>query len=132
LQLLVEYAQSPDNLLILDRYKYSGIAYGTADGLEAPWLRTIQSCIPDADLNIYIDISVDESKRRRPERRDYYETNYEKLQRVRDIYRAEFQYVSADDSDQCLIVDGERSQEEVTKEIVEAIWKRIGSPFSDS
>lgn len=131
LQLLTEFALSPDNLLILDRYKLSGLVYGIADGLNAEWLQTIQSCLPDADLNILIDISVDESKRRRPERRDYYEKNFAMLEVVRDAYRDHFHHMLMDEPSEFEIIDGQLPVSEVTKKIVEAIWKRIGEAFTD-
>ena len=78
LHLLAEFALSPHNLLILDRYKFSGIAYGIADGLDKSWLKLVQSPLPDADLNVLLNISAEESYRRRPDRRDYYEAQSQK------------------------------------------------------
>jgi len=132
MEMLIEFAMSTDNLLILDRYKWSGVVYGTIDGLESKWIKNIQSSLPDADMNILIDISVEESVRRRPVRRDNYERNLDMLNKVRAQYRTEFEAAASDDSaNSHLIVNGERDPEEVTNEIVAAIWKRIGDAFSD-
>ncbi len=125
--LLVEYAQSTDNLLLLDRYKMSGVAYGASDGLEANWVRTVQSCIPDADLNVLLDITVEESRKRRPERRDYYERQFDKLHRTRGYYLREFDQLCASDAEACLVVSGEQDRESITKQIVNAILGRLTS-----
>lgn len=124
LPMLIEYAQSPDSLLILDRYKMSGIAYGNAEGIDAEWLRSVHNCLPDADLNIYLDISVEESMRRRPERRDWYERNTAMLQCVRDIYLHEFDAADDRDFGYCVIA-GDQPQEAITEQIVAAIWDSI-------
>ena len=130
LHLLVEFANSPSNLLILDRYKISGLAYGCADGLESSWLQLIQSVLPDADLTVLLDVSVEESKRRRPERRDYYETNYNKLEEVRSNYLAIFKELcdaqSGERPDESyLVVDGSLPPSKVSQKIVAAIWEKL-------
>lgn len=130
LPMLVEFAMDPSNLLILDRFKMSGVAYGVADGLDLQWVDMIQSCIPDADLNIMLDISVEESKRRRPERRDYYETNFEKLEHIREIYLAEFSRRADASAGEYLILDGSIGPDSLKERIVSAIWKRMNI-FSD-
>lgn len=121
LTMLTEFAMSPDTLLLLDRYKMSGMVYGAADGLEELWLKIIQAGLPDADLNILIDISIDESRQRRPERRDYYETNFEKLQRVRDGYLDGFRFAF---SEEYAIVDGMRDQTAILLQLIDLIRMR--------
>ena len=72
--------------VILDRYYASGLVYGTANGVPEQFLRTIHALLPKPDLYIFVDIPVEESYRRRPERRDRYEKQKGMLERVRDIY----------------------------------------------
>jgi thymidylate kinase len=122
LPMLVEYAQESNNLLILDRYKMSGVAYGAGDGLEANWVRAVLNCLPDADLNVLLDITVEESKQRRPKRRDFYELDLPKLQIVRETYLREFDELGEPDY---LIFDGSKPARDLTHEIVNAIWKKI-------
>lgn len=122
LPLLVEYAQAPNNLLILDRYKMSGVAYGAGDGLEANWVRNIMCSLPDADLNILLDITVEESRQRRPHRRDLYEMNLPKLELVREAYLREFNELGAPEY---IILDGSLPVRDLTLRIVDAIWKRM-------
>lgn len=129
--LLVEFAQSTNNLLLLDRYKMSGVVYGAAEGAEAGWIRTVQSCLPDADLNVLLDISVDESRQRRPERRDLNETNYEKLSLCRDYYLSEFVKATDQDPTSYVVIDGRAAKGEITEQIESAILRKIQALKSD-
>lgn len=73
--------------LVLDRYTASGLAYGMADGLPFEWLMAITpGDIPVPDYQIYIDIDVEDSFIRRPERADAYEANRDRLEHVRRMY----------------------------------------------
>lgn len=121
LPLLDKYAVDKHKLLILDRYNDSGKAYGLADGLDATWLDTIMVSLPVASLTVLLDISVEESMRRRPTRRDYYEKNLEKLKSVRSHYRD----LVIKNYQNHVIIDGEQSEEEVTKAILEEIVERF-------
>jgi thymidylate kinase len=85
-ELLREYADNDRVLLILDRYYLSGLVYGQADGLDLDWLEKIHSTLPRADVFFLLDIPVEESVRRRPDRQDYYEKNLPKLRKVRNLY----------------------------------------------
>ena len=87
---LLAYKNNDSKLLILDRYNLSGLCYGTADGLSREWLTTMFSALLEPDIYILLDISVEESMRRRPERRDYYEKNEIKLREIRQLFLDEF------------------------------------------
>lgn len=76
--------------LVLDRYFASGLVYGQADGLPLSWLLDVHSGLPSADLWILIDLPVEESMRRRPERQDKYERNVQFLSDVVHLYRKQF------------------------------------------
>lgn len=117
--LLDRFAERTDTLLILDRYLYSGVVYGAADGLPLQWLYDVQAVLIPADLNIYIDIPVEESMRRRPERRDYYERNLDKLAAVREQYVRAF----TEDED-CVIVEGLKEVPELVHDIAQAVLER--------
>lgn len=114
---LIRFYEEDYNLLILDRYSMSGMVYGMADGLEKGWLHTIMQTLIDPDLTFVLDISVEESMKRRPERRDYYERNDIKLQRVRNLYVDQVK----EQPECCFVVDGSLPQEEVTNRIVEKV-----------
>lgn len=73
--------------VVLDRYTVSALAYGMADGLPYEWLDAIQlSDIPTPDYQILIDIPVDLSFVRRPDRADAYEANRDRMEKVRANY----------------------------------------------
>lgn len=76
----------PSGVLVLDRYWASGYAYGTADGLDPDWLLAIHSALPQPDLTVFLDITVEESFLRRPVREDTYEASHERLEKARQGY----------------------------------------------
>jgi len=80
------WAKDQRKAFIADRYNASSIAYGKALGLDESWLIKLQRNLPKADLNIFLDITVEESFKRRPDRRDEYEKNATFLNQVRDSY----------------------------------------------
>ena len=117
--LLREYKESPSKFLILDRYFASGLAYGEADGLSPDYLAQIHRGLPSADLWILLDITPEESVRRRPIRRDEYETRTGFLGKVRDNYHRIF----ADPKFEGLwtVVDGMQSEGAVHEQITTTI-----------
>jgi dTMP kinase len=73
--------------VICDRYDAAAMVYGTLDGLDPTWLESTNAQLPvRPDLYILIDISVEESFKRRPERRDRYEKDVGFLEKVREGY----------------------------------------------
>lgn len=73
--------------LVFDRYTMSGEVYGALDGLDTKWLRAMNDALPvQPDVYILLDAPVDEGFRRRPERRDRYESDRGRLERVRTKY----------------------------------------------
>lgn len=101
-----------NRLLILDRYYLSGLVYGQADGLSLEWLERIHEVLPTADVFFFLDISVEESVRRRPDRRDYYEKNLTKLKKVRDLY---LEMVTS--RDEVVRIDGTNDPETIALQI---------------
>lgn len=73
--------------VIADRYWPSGWVYGAADGLDKYWLEEVHKPLIQPDLFILIDIDVEESFKRRPERRDRYEADKPFLTKVIELYR---------------------------------------------
>jgi thymidylate kinase len=120
--MLKTFAADPKKLLILDRYYLDAYVYGQADGLSLEWLEITHSVLPRADVSFLLDIPVEESIRRRPERRDYYERNTAKLERVREIYLSEFRWRQRNAHEGAFyIIDGLRSKEVVTFEIASTV-----------
>jgi dTMP kinase len=107
-------------ILICDRYRASSIAYGEAQGLDRQWLEDIQRYLPPAALTIYVDIAPETALKRKAHDRDRYERDMDLLGRVRDSYRRQ-----AAQSD-WLLVDGERSKEDIASDIFAAVTSRLG------
>lgn len=74
--------------VVFDRYWPSGYAYGSGDGLDSKYLIKIHEHLPQPDLFLLLDVDVDDSASRRPERRDRYEEDAELLKNVAQHYRS--------------------------------------------
>lgn len=127
--------------IVFDRYYASGIVYGTLDGLEREWIERIQAPLPAPDLWILLDIPVEESIRRRPERRDRYEKMPGFQEKVREEYRKLFsqragwihKYKCAQNPCTCdvrswVIVDGLGTMSEVAERIWTVVLAQMGKP----
>lgn len=104
-----EYIESfyrTDRVLILDRYFVSGIVYGSVGGLDDTWLWQIHSRLPKPHYQILLDISLEESIRRRPNRRDRIESNRPFLEKVRSAYLSVFHNEKPISPDCWHVVDG--------------------------
>jgi dTMP kinase len=111
--------------MVFDRYWPSGFAYGGSDGIESAMLVDIHSVLPFMDMAIFIDITAEESVRRRPERRDRYEKEPGLQERVRTRYIELFQHLGPlrYPMTKWVVVDGMMSEEAVTKSIKYEIAK---------
>lgn len=83
--------------VVLDRYSPSAFAYGMADGLDYKWIESIHTRLPKAHC-VFIDIPVEESFKRRPERTDAYEANKDRLSKARANYLHLFERMGVDTS----------------------------------
>lgn len=81
--------------VVFDRYWPSGYAYGCGDGLNPDYLIRIHEQLPQPDLFLLLDVDVEDSARRRPERRDRYEEDAELLMKVAENYRTLWTQMSA-------------------------------------
>jgi thymidylate kinase len=105
------------DLLILDRYNESAIAYGLADGLPLDFLHRIHEALPKPAHRFLLDISVAESFRRRPKREDEYESSRERLEKARKNYLDVF----AAGGPSYHVIDGAQAPGEITKQMVSII-----------
>jgi dTMP kinase len=117
---LKEWSEKPDGVLVLDRYFGSGIVYGECDGLDRDFLLKIHEALPQPDAWVFVDITAEESVKRRPERRDEYETREGFMDKVRNKYLSLFKERS-DAGLPWSIVDGIGSEDEVHNRIWEAV-----------
>lgn len=72
--------------VVVDRYSASNIAYGVAQGLDAGWIKGIESGLPPADITLLLDISPEVSLERKPSQRDAYEARLDLLDAARLAY----------------------------------------------
>ena len=106
-------------VLVCDRYIASSIAYGEAQGLDPAWLADIQKFLPRPDLTILLDIAPETAVRRKASGRDRYERDLQLLSRVRDSYRRQAAGPG------WLRLDGERSREAVSADVITAVSTRL-------
>lgn len=102
--------------VIFDRYWQSAVVYGGLDGLDLDWLLRVQrDAMPPADVNILIDVPVEEGFKRRPERRDRYESDRAFLEKVR------IGYLKLWEEQNFIVVDGLGTIAEVQARILAAV-----------
>lgn len=120
-------AEAASRDIICDRYYLSGVVYGTVEGLSEDWLWTVHARLPQPDLWILLDVSVEESFRRRPQRRDRNERDRNKLERVRDEYLRVFREAGPRrcPEQRFMVVDALGTVDEVQQRIrsVVAAWR---------
>ena len=105
--------------VVCDRYVASSIAYGVAQGLDADWLSDIQRFLPCAELTILLDIDPALAAERKSAGRDRYERDLDLLKRVRDSY------LDQAERSNWVCVDGNRSKDDVTGEIISVVTARF-------
>jgi dTMP kinase len=109
-------------ILVCDRYLASSIAYGEAQGLEAAWLTEIQKFLPPPSLTIVLDIAPETAVGRKAVDRDRYERDLAMQARVRDSYRRQAE------SEDWLVLDGERSKDAIASDVFSAVKSRLALP----
>ena len=114
--------------VITDRYYFSSYAYhGTH--MDINWVINANSLSADLlrpDLNIYIDISPDESMKRLSKARDSIELyeSIENLKKVKEKYFQAFEMLR--EKEKIFIINGERSEEEISNDIWKEVSKLVG------
>lgn len=103
--------------IVFNRYSLSSVAYGQSSGVDADWIKNINKLLPQPDVTFYLDITVEESLKRRPNRRDSYELNTIFLEKVRQSY------LTLCDSGMAVYINGMQSPEAVHNEILNQIGK---------
>lgn len=108
-------------VVICDRWWQSALCFGASDGLDEDWLHRIHTGLPQAWLNIFIDVPPEEALRRRPEARDRYERDREKQKVVRANYEKLWTNAGVD----YVKIDGLGTPEEVHERIWTALETRL-------
>jgi len=115
--------------VITDRYYFSSYAYhGTH--MDIAWVINANSLSADLlrpDLNIYIDISPEESMKRLNKGRatiELYES-LENLKKVKEKYFEAFELLG--EAEKISIIDGHRPEKEISNDIWDEVSKLVGS-----
>jgi dTMP kinase len=82
----LDHSLDQGDIVIVNRYSPSNIAYGLAHGLPGSWLRSLEAGLPKPDRVVVLDIPLSVSVQRKRERRDVHEGNLPYLKRVRKEY----------------------------------------------
>ena len=82
----IQNALNRGDILVMNRYCHSNLVYGMANDLKHEWLVALDARMPAADLTILLEISVEDSfKRKRV--RDNLESRRSFMKKVYGLYR---------------------------------------------
>lgn len=120
-------AAKPETLYVFDRYWQSGVVYGTVDGLPSGALETMHRWLPRSAVNVLLDLSPQERRRRVTARgapAEVYEKNEAKQVQLAAAYRAFWrkQQIDRDEEpDAWPVVNADGTIDEVFANIVSVI-----------
>ena len=117
----IKKSAAKNSILIMNRYYHSNLVYGIANGLKEKWLQKLEEGIPKADLVIVLDASQNDSFSRKKSKRDRFEKNKDFSKKISQIYRRLAK------KHRWKLVDASGTKQEVHKEILKIIFKKIGS-----
>ncbi len=103
--------------LIMDRYIHSQLAYGSYDN-DISWVEMLIKYTCKPDFVIYMDVSPDESIKRRGQHgdNDRYESDYKRLSKMSDAYNKAF--TMTDIGDHLIRIDANQSLSNVRASVV--------------
>lgn len=110
-------------VVLVDRYSWSNVVYGLAQGYDESWLRGLETGLVEADLTLFVDIPPDESRRRKSRDRDGFERDVALL----DKARAEYLRLARQPG--WVVVDGMQPPAAVTAAILRALEQHLGARF---
>ncbi|HSG01253.1 MAG TPA: dTMP kinase [Vicinamibacterales bacterium] len=106
------------DVVICDRYRASSLAYGEAQGVDVGWLNDVQRLLPEAAVTVLLDIAPQTAVMRKAAGRDRFERDLTLLERVRQSYRRQALAPG------WVLIDAERSKDEVAAEVEQAVRDR--------
>lgn len=113
---VIERLIGDGSIVVMNRYYQSNIIYGLADGITRhEWLESLDREMPQANLIIILDISVEESMSRNPNP-DLNEQDKNYLRKVRSYF---IKY--ADAYGWKIVNAGNKSKEEIHREVVKIV-----------
>jgi dTMP kinase len=105
-------------IVVSDRYMYSSLAYQGAAGLSLDWIRRVNEHAVTPNLAIFIDVEPDTVIQRLKPKKSVME-NLETQRKVRKVY---MKFV---ENGELVKVDGNKSKEEVAKEILSIVLNSL-------
>lgn len=119
-------------LVLWDRYVDSALVYRAVELSRCPseiidmeFVRDINRIFPVADLTIYIDVSVETSIKRAKLTKEYMPYDPSFLRRVREEYLR----LASDSTRKYILVDGERSLQNVVRDVAKIIQSKFRELF---
>ena len=109
--------------VLVDRYSWSNVVYGLAQGYDEAWLRALEAGLVEADLTVFVDIPPEESRRRKSHHRDGFERDVALL----DNARAHYLRLARQPG--WAVVDGMQAPAAVTEAILRALERHLGTRF---
>jgi len=107
--------------VVFNRYWPSGYAYGKADGLDGDYLISLHHWLPQPNLFLLLDIDLDQSAQRRPDRRDRYERDGLVVTKAAENYRELWARQAQKEPLRWVVVNARGSQEETALQINTAV-----------
>lgn len=105
-------------IVVCDRYVYSSLAYQGSAGLDLDWIKKINRFSPVPDLAIYIDAPLEVLARRM-------RSHSSVMERVRTQIMVRNIYLELVRHGELIRVDGNRSVNEVSEEILALVLSRL-------
>jgi len=105
-------------IVVCDRYVYSSLAYQGAAGLDRTWIGQINRLALLPDLSLFIDVPPEVVLKRIKRERSVMET-LRNQRRVRGIY------MDMAKEGRLVLVDGDRTVEQVASDILKLVLKRL-------
>ena len=115
----IEKMLKENNAVILNRYYQSNLVYGVASGLKLEWLQALDTGLPKEDIVIMLDVTPEVSIKRMQSKGDLFEMNDDMMSKVSKLYR------ELSSKYGWILVNGDRSKEDVHKEIAQIIENKI-------
>lgn len=117
----IEPSLKKRHIVITDRYLFSSIAFGSLS-LDFDWIKSINNKFILPDLTILLKVTPQTCIKRIGKNRFEFQL-FEEINKLKKVWKS--YEIIADTFDNVIIIDAERSIEEVSKDIIKAVNKRI-------
>lgn len=115
----IEEELKENDAVILNRYYQSNLVYGLASGLKLEWLQSLDEGLPKEDVVIVLDVAPEVSIQRMSNKGDIFEMSDDIMNKVSKLYKELAERYG------WILIDGDRSKEDVHKDIMKVVESRI-------